>query len=276
MKKEFLSKIAVNKSLLKEYNNDNQRTVYLNDGEEFQIQLFNPHSYNIGAKVYINDEYLGNIIVIRPGQRLWLERYLDSSNKFKFSIYSVENTYESKKAIQHNGNIKIEFYNEIKPRCQFNDIIYVNNDNCNGHILSDSTHYFSKLSSTSDGNSVANYSNYSCSIDNEIYPKSSWVTTSCASIDNDTITASYVDNGAETASYKIDTGRIEKGSYSNQTFKDVNINFCNWAFSTENIKILPMSQKQYNDNDLKKIYCHECGRRIKNKFKFCPYCGAKQ
>ena len=106
MKKEFLSKIAVNKSLLKEYNNDNQRTVYLNDGEEFQIQLFNPHSYNIGAKVYINNEYLGNIIVIRPGQRLWLERYLDSSNKFKFSVYSVENTYESKKAIQHNGNMK--------------------------------------------------------------------------------------------------------------------------------------------------------------------------
>ena len=37
-----------------------------------------------------------------------------------------------------------------------------------------------------------------------------------------------------------------------------------------------MSQKQVNANDLKKKYCPECGRKIKDKFKFCPYCGTEQ
>ena len=39
-----LAKIAINKSLLKEYSNSSdERIVYMNDGTEFQIQLFNPY-----------------------------------------------------------------------------------------------------------------------------------------------------------------------------------------------------------------------------------------
>ena len=37
-----LARIAMNKSLLKEFhNNENNRIVYLKDGDEFQIQIFN-------------------------------------------------------------------------------------------------------------------------------------------------------------------------------------------------------------------------------------------
>ena len=32
------AKLAINKSLLKEYNNSGERIVYLEDGDEFQIQ----------------------------------------------------------------------------------------------------------------------------------------------------------------------------------------------------------------------------------------------
>lgn len=43
-----LAKLAIRKSLLKEFhNNENERIVYLNDGDEFQIQLFNPYQYII-------------------------------------------------------------------------------------------------------------------------------------------------------------------------------------------------------------------------------------
>ena len=61
------AKIARNKSLLKEYDN---RTVYLKDGDEFQIQLFNPETEEIAARITINGTQLSNDIVIRPGERI--------------------------------------------------------------------------------------------------------------------------------------------------------------------------------------------------------------
>ena len=48
-----------------------------------------------------------------------------------------------------------------------------------------------------------------------------------------------------------------------------------WAFRTERIKILPESRKPYTSNDLKKVYCSNCGRKLSPKHKFCPYCGTK-
>ena len=47
----LMAKVAVNKSLLKEYNNSEQseRVVYLNNGDDFQIQLFNPERTTICA-----------------------------------------------------------------------------------------------------------------------------------------------------------------------------------------------------------------------------------
>lgn len=63
-------KIAKNKSLLKEYVYNSIRTVYLKDGDEFQIQLFNPETTEVGAEIYINNERLSNIIILRPGERV--------------------------------------------------------------------------------------------------------------------------------------------------------------------------------------------------------------
>ena len=64
------AQIAKNKSLLKEYECNGTRTVYLKDGDEFQIQLFNPETTEVGAEVYINNERLSNIIILRPGERV--------------------------------------------------------------------------------------------------------------------------------------------------------------------------------------------------------------
>ena len=269
----FLSKIAINKSLLKEYGNgnENNRTVYLNDGDEFQIQLFNPYNYTIGAEVSINGEELGNIIVIRPGQRIWLERYLESSNKFKFSVYTVENTHEAKEAIKDNGVVNVRFYSEIKRRNNLyddNNIVWTyNGDNSNIKTY--------------------NYGNWKVTCKNNVGDSVSAFTSLSAAVTDDpcVCTASYASTCEPPSSYintinntssLIDTGRVEKGSYSTQKFHDVNIDFSSWAFKIETINLLPATRKQYTDNDLKKVYCHECGRKIKSKFKFCPFCGAKQ
>ena len=72
-----------------------------------------------------------------------------------------------------------------------------------------------------------------------------------------------------------ETGRIEAGSTSNQEFDNVNMDFEYFPFVTEKIKILPISQKPFTPNDLHKIYCPECGRKLKSTYKFCPFCGSK-
>jgi hypothetical protein len=74
----------------------------------------------------------------------------------------------------------------------------------------------------------------------------------------------------------IETGLIEEGSHSNQKFQNDYTDFESWPFREEVIKILPVSQKPYSSDDLNKIYCYNCGRKIKSKFKYCPFCGAKQ
>ena len=51
-------------------------------------------------------------LVIRPGQRIYLERYLDIAKKFKFETYEVEDSNESKEAIAKNGEVKVEFFYE--------------------------------------------------------------------------------------------------------------------------------------------------------------------
>lgn len=64
------AQIAKNKSLLKEYTVNNMRTVYLKDGDEFQIQLFNPETEEIAAEISIEGSNLSNKIVLRPGERI--------------------------------------------------------------------------------------------------------------------------------------------------------------------------------------------------------------
>ena len=87
--------------------------VYLKDKEEFEIELYNPQSVHQLAKIKLNGKYIkGGGIVLKPGQRVFLERFLDSSDKFVFNTYTVGKTEEIKQAIQNNGDVQIEFFKE--------------------------------------------------------------------------------------------------------------------------------------------------------------------
>ena len=275
-----LAKLAMNKSLLKEFhNNENDRIVYLKDGDEFQIQIFNPYQYVIGVSFTFNSDNVDNsrLLVLKPGERVWLDRYLNEKKKLKFSTYNVNNSNDVKKAIEKNGIVNMYFYKEKEK----NDNIYIYNtplvkswepnnifynfkitcDNntkkyCDANLGSVSSLGLSSLTGSMDcsSSSASTYTSYSASIDN---------------------TRSLPD----TKSYKsksIETGRIDKGSYSNQNFTNYYGDFDSWYFKKETIKILPESQKQFSSNDLTKKYCHNCGKKIKVDFKFCPNCGAKQ
>jgi hypothetical protein len=64
-------------------------TVYLNDGDEFEIELYNPTQNKVLAKIEMNGNSIGNGIILRPGERVFLERYLDVAKKFLFETYVV-------------------------------------------------------------------------------------------------------------------------------------------------------------------------------------------
>ena len=102
--------IAVNRNRVKHY--DGNR-VYLKNGTHFEIELYNPKTIKVLAKIQINGKAISNTgIVLRPGERVFLERFLDKQNKFLFETYDVEDSNESRAAIAQNGVVRVEFHDE--------------------------------------------------------------------------------------------------------------------------------------------------------------------
>ena len=271
---DAFAKIAVNKSLLKEYSSSKyQRVVYLNDGDEFQIQLFNPEQHPIAAKIHLNGEELSDMLVLRPGERIWLERYLDQARKFKFSTYEIEDSYEAKEAASLNGEVKVQFYRVKTPRQ--NGVISISSPIST--IGSPISIYYNAINGGSY--QEKNFSEpVSPSVPNVVNLASSDMskeTCYTSSYSSDTGYNFYVSSATTEAEPSIETGRVEQGGYSNQKFSYVNYDFENWPFRTEFISILPLSRKPVTASDLKKKYCSNCGRKLSPKHKFCPYCGTK-
>ena len=279
--KKSMMAIAITKSICKEYSTSlYSRVVYLENGQEFQIQLFNPHNFTIGAEIFINGERLSNYLVLKPGERIWLERYLDIKKKFKFSTYEVEgNDKDVQEAIKDNGNIEVKFYKEVlkKDFPNYPITIDYNFKTTEWHpttLISQPIDYVEDHWSTT----ISTKANRS---DNKFCTTHTYYSNPCI----DTLTTgdqcNLVSFCASSVSTNMpddmicETGRIEAGSTSNQEFDNVNIDFEYFPFVTEKIKILPISQKPFTANDLHKIYCSECGRKLKSTYKFCPFCGSK-
>jgi len=292
---ETMARLAVNKSLLKEYSNSSRdRIVYMNDGTEFQIQIFNPYSYTIGVSFSFNEKnssyssWNEQLLVIKPGQRVWLERYLNDEAKLLFSTYEVGNSNAVKEAIKANGLVTIKFYKE-KEQIKYQPQVwtcYNYYDTYNYNNLNLGTKYFCD---NIRGTSAVNYCNTSlddvidASIDSTNLSACNSATTATASTFCTSSAASTIDseinlkslNKNQSKSRSIETGRIDKGSHSNQKFNTINIDFESYPFSEEVIQILPSSQKPVTSQDLQKVYCSNCGRKLNNKYKYCPYCGAQ-
>ena len=210
-------------------------TVYMNNGDEFEIELFNPTQNKVLAKIELNGKSIGSGIIVRPGERVFLERYLDEAKKFLFETYVVNGDDENvQNAIQKNGDVIIKFYDQYYSNFDYtySNIIY---DNFNGT--------FTTLRSFNTTN-----------------------TTSFNS--NDTLCFSSLGDLKE-------TGRVEKGSKSDQTFNTDSTIFNSFPTKSDWWKIKPNSTKVMVREDLV-VYCTECGsKRKKDSHKFCPHCGTK-
>jgi len=274
--------IAVNKSRLKVYKNVGPiPTYYLKSGTEFQIELRNPTKDIVLAKIILNGKAISQGgLVLNPGQSVWLERYLDVAKKFLFDTYEVSSSNEMKKAIEDNGDLKVEFYRESQPFFnQYNGnnpFIYFRGGSfgCADINLTGAIGY---TNNTITGNSdlvngtTTSTALYSSNVDSSVtldslsYEPQSF---------SDKVPTKQV--RSRKLSKTIETGRVEQGSESDQEFKYVNKKFEYFAFHTIEYKILPVSQKINTVQDTQiKIYCTQCAHKLKKEYKFCPACATK-
>lgn len=276
--------LAVNKSRIKIYNKEGEMpTYYLQSGQEFQIELFNPTTDVILAKIQLNNKHISQGgLVLNPGQRVFLERYLDVAKKFKFDTYEVSNTQEVKDAIQKNGDFKVDFYREEITYPVYAPILI--NQGTYGGSFGGPTYYPSSITTlglASTNTAGVGISNTSLTSTSTAYFNNA-VNTSSVTMDsfNDTtfsqktapLTKSKIMRSAKT----IETGRVEQGSYSNQEMERVSKKFTSYAFHSIEYKLLPISQKVNTLEDINvKVYCTNCAHKLKKEYKFCPVCATR-
>jgi hypothetical protein len=258
------------------------QTVYLNNGDEFQLELFNPSSTTVLAKIKLDGSYIsGGGIVLKPGQRVFLERYLDDARKFKFETYEVDGTSnEVLDAIAGNGDVVIDFFDEYKQPVWNNPITYVggsfggpihtyNTNTISGGYVN--TTLSNNVSFTSSSNTAGVNFNTTSISNTFAGPNKRGGLRSLKSKPNSRseVTMDMLSMDS------IETGRVEKGGSSDQSFQTVNKTFNHHTCASSVWKILPMSQKVYEKQDLK-VYCTNCGKkRKKDSDKFCSSCGNK-
>jgi len=258
--------ITKNKQRVKQFN----QNVYLKDGSEFEIELYNPSRKTVLSKIKINGEFIkGGGIILRPGERVFLERYIDVPHKFKFETYTVDSTNETMNAIASNGDVEILFYEEQEVLdIKLNSYpvwnpTYINNNltaPIGNNFYTANVNYTSQ--STMDVN-LTNGLNDTLSFSNN--PRSSKYE---SKYDRQPINRSFAKK-----SKSVETGRVEQGSSSNQSFKTVSKEFNAWTVSTSVWKILPESQKPIEKTDLINK-CPRCSTKLKkSSWKFCPECG---
>ena len=233
--------ITKNKLRVRQYGND----IYLKNGDEFEIELFNPLQKSVLAKIKLNGEFISSTgLILKPGQRIFLERYFDKPNKFKFETYEVESSPEALHAIKVNGLLDVMFYLESREP---------------DWLITTTSYPYCGISQTG-GAWSGRYVNQT--LTGDITFTTNVCTTTAVNSSN-----SYTTNAS------VETGRVEQGSYSNQNLTSSYEKFNQYYSYSSSWKILPASLKPHDSKDIK-LYCHECGTRIKKStHKFCYNCG---
>jgi hypothetical protein len=252
--------------------------VYLENGTEFEIELFNPTQTTVLAKISINNKLISfSGIVLRPGERVFLERHLDNSNKFKFETYEVGgNSEEVKKAIELNGLVKVEFYNEdLSINYRSNPIITTNGggwSTTNTPTWTLGNTYYGGTAVGSSGTFTGSLTNTTSSM---FFSEPTNTTYSTNSLDISGGLAEPKKSLKRSVKAKLETGRVEEGSHSNQSFQTVNKKFYYYTTNVVEIQIKPVSQMYVDSKDINKMnkFCVKCGRKTKQNDNFCAGCG---
>ena len=223
----------------KQRQKQNGKNVYLHDRTEFEIELHNPTNDSILARISLNGNRISNSgVVLKPGQRVFLERYLDEDRKFLFETYEVSDNKTNQRAIENNGLVIVEFFNKM---------LFTNY----GHLGGYGYTYFNNMPLLY-GNGITNGN------------PTIFTTTGLGN--------SNIIGNTSTSYAKIETGRVEKSDKSDQEFGTSYEIFNTNVSWVKEWKILPFSAKDMTTKDLIKK-CGGCGTKVKDNYKFCPQCG---
>jgi hypothetical protein len=258
--------ITVNRNRLKAYGS----AVYMKSGTNFEIELYNPLTSRVLAIIELDGKHISSTgIVVNPGQRVYLERWIDESRKFKFSTYEVENSYESRRAIASNGKVKVTFYEEVNkyahPTWGNHGVIFTTNG------TGGPPYYYN--------NTVTNGGSLNISSSNNMFLSDSSYSANFSGTLGDQglkgVRGAAGPAGLSGVPSSLETGRAEKGEISNQHLDSTTGDFNTWALVINEIQILPESQKPVEIEKIRS-YCTDCGTRVRSSsWKFCPSCGEK-
>lgn len=252
--------------------------VYLSDKEEFKIELYNPLQDCVLADIKLNGKSISQTgLVLNPGQRFYLDCFIDDKKKFIFNTYEVDDSTETMKAIEKNGLLEVFFYKESVVTLnnwnnRFNKVIveryYTGHPwypwgSCYGGV------YSSGSGTITTGLTTNTIGSFTTNTANSIYTTGTNVTLGNGNLVNTTtgtvdltglkVDAYYSSNlqniGSTTTSYtsnsNIETGRIEKGTKSEQKFETVDMDFDNYYIASTIIQLLPDSRKPVETKDIK-------------------------
>lgn len=255
--------------------------IFLKDGQEFEIELYNPTPSRYLVKFKINGKYQSDRgLILNPGQRYFLDRFIDEDRKLAFQTYEVENTKTNQKATEKNGLLEVEFFEEAAAKLGnlistwtynpwgYNGFNY-NGSNYhlfNGTVNTGSPNLFGTLTTTGGTTTTLNASSGNSS--NSTFTSNSASNFYCSTGLESNVKTLSLDNSFE-------TGRVEKGTKSDQEFKNAYGDFNSWAAYTSKVQLIPLSQKPVETQEIRS-YCTGCGSRMKKTtWKFCPNCGTE-
>ena len=220
--------------------------VFLKDKEEFEIELFNPLTVSVLADIKLNGQSVSKTgLVVKPGQRDYLDCFIDDRKKFKFSTYEIENSREALEATANNGVLEVFFYKEdvitlnnwqrrfdriiVEKHYPYNPYPWYNPYTIYGSsgVSTFTTNGSNALGTTTTSNVYNSSNNINCSY------------TSHVDLPNLNVAGSNNMNSLKS----IETGRVEKGEKSKQKFTEVDMDFEKNYISSTIIQILPESRK---------------------------------
>jgi len=232
---------------------------FLENNETFEIELFNPLTVSVLSDIKLNGQSISKTgLVLKPGQRVYLDCFIDDKKKFIFSTYEIDGGLESLNATQNNGLLEVFFYKE--------DVITLDNwqrrfdriivekwypyyptyrsypwDNiyCGGSFGTGGYGTTNPTNGIIGGTTTNNVdlSNIGSNIN------SSYTSDSNVSYGGTTVNNLFSLNN-------IETGRVEKGEVSKQKFTEVEMDFEKNYISSTIIQILPESRKPVETKDI--------------------------
>lgn len=262
--------ISIKKNRVRKHSGGN--TIYMENGTEFEIELDNNTDETWLAKIKLNGKYISSSgIVLRPGEHDFIERFLDDDKKFLFDTYDVHKS--RKNAIANNGKVEVEFYRE--KRINMHQLHWVWQGSSKPNIWPDYPtdpnytlrEFFTTCKNLGTGSSPLKFGN----LTSNLTPKGMSGESSRGSVQCSLGNASPM----LSAGNLMETGRVEKGSHSEQQFTSVDMDFENYCSHRVDYQILPLSRKAFVQNKDVRQYCADCGRRRKKAENFCPTCGSK-